>query len=58
MGLISDGNLEHVAHAYRKISLSGDKDPVCDCSRPIKMPLTGPNSELPSNISTMVNILP
>ena len=37
MVLILDGNSEHVAHAWRKISLSGEINPICDCSRSNQM---------------------
>ena len=30
--LLLDGNSEHVAHAWRKIDLFGEKNPVFDCS--------------------------
>ena len=33
MVLILDGNTEHVAQAWRKIVLFGEKNPICDCPR-------------------------
>ena len=34
MALILDGNSEHVAHARRKMSLTGEENnPICDYSR-------------------------
>ena len=44
MALITEGNSQHVAHAYRdrrKIGLFEEKYPICDCSRSHKMPLAG-----------------
>ena len=34
---ISNGNSDHVALAWRKIGLFGEKDPMCDCSRSKQM---------------------
>ena len=33
MVLLLDSNSEHVAQAWRKIGLVGEKKPICDCSR-------------------------
>ena len=33
MVLMLDGNSEQVAHAWRKIGLFGEENPICDCSR-------------------------
>ena len=38
MALLLDGNSEHVGHAWRKIGLFGEKNPICDCSRSNQMP--------------------
>ena len=35
---ILDGNSEQVAHAWRKIGLSGEGNPIGDCSRSNQMP--------------------
>ena len=38
---ILDGNPDHVAHAWRKIGLFGEKkNPICDCSRSHQMAWT------------------
>ena len=33
-----DDNSEHVAHAWRKIDLLGENNPVCDCSLSNQIP--------------------
>ena len=38
--LTLDGNPENVAHAYRKIGLFGEINPICDYFRSDRMPLT------------------
>ena len=61
MVLISNGNLEHVAHAWRKIG-NFSSHPICDCSLSNHMPWTDQITRiasyvriyfwLPSNINT------
>ena len=36
--LIVDGNSEHVAHSWRKMSIFGEKNPFCDNFRSYQMP--------------------
>ena len=63
--LISDGNLEYVAHAWMTFRIK--KYPICDCTRSNRMPYTDKKnwdfswrtecahiSDLPSHISTFV----
>ena len=40
MVLILNGDSEHVAHTWRKVVFSGEKNSVCDSSRIDQMPLT------------------
>ena len=66
MVLISDGNLEHVAHVWRKVSLFWKKIrllialDLIICLKQIKwqrLPITcAPIIELPSNIVTMISV--
>ena len=36
--LLLDGNSEYVAYARRKLGFNGEKNPICECSRPKQMP--------------------
>ena len=52
MVLISVGNSEHVAHAWRKIDLFGEKNPNCDVSRSNQIPYSDQITEIDLYVRT------